>query len=166
MRPAALVPSTQTDPAWQQTMARACSRHAILVVTALVLIAAHAKAGLVETSVHTNPAHHERKVRSLRDPDVLPDNAPEHNAPGVMSEAEPNFPAGHTEPFPAANPYVDPGQQFFTKKTSVDHFGIVRCVSVLVLHQHGATLQKRCACLALIYYGICRLSIPKTARFS
>ncbi|DBB05210.1 hypothetical protein WJX82_009396 [Trebouxia sp. C0006] len=57
-------------------------------------------------------------MRSSGDPDILPDNAPE-----VTPEAAPQVPAGHTEPFPAANPYVDPGQQYFTKQTSVDHFG-------------------------------------------
>ncbi len=115
-------------------MARACNRHAVLVVGALVLTAAHVKVGLAGTFVHTNLANQERKVRSLRDPDVLPDNAPEYHAPVATPEAEPEVPAGHTEPFPAANPYVDPGQQYFTKQTSVDHFGSVRCVSVLVLH--------------------------------
>ena len=90
--------------------ARACSRHAILVVTALVLIAAHAKAGLAGTFVHTHLANHERKVRSLRHPEILPDSAPEQHAPDVTPEAEPQVSAGHTEPFPAANPYVDPGQ--------------------------------------------------------
>ena len=117
-------------------MTRACSRHAILSVTALVLVAAHAEAGLVGTSVHTRLAKHERKMRSSGDPDILPDNAPE-----VTPEAEPQVPAGHTEPFPAANPYVDPGQQYFTTQTSVDHFGSVRCVSVLLLLQHGAILR-------------------------
>ena len=114
-------------------MTRACSRHAILFVTALVLIAAHAKAGLVGTSVHTRLAKYERKMKSSRDPDSLPDSAPKNHAPEVTPEAEPQVPAGHTEPFPAANPYVDPGQQYFTKQTSVDLFGSVRCASVLVL---------------------------------
>ena len=109
-------------------MTRACSRHAILSVTALVLIATHAKAGLVGTSVHTRLAKYERKMRSSRDLEILPNSAPE-----VTPEAEPQVPAGHTEPFPAANPYVDPGQQYFTKHTSIDHFGSVRCASVLVL---------------------------------
>lgn len=117
-------------------MTRACSRHAILSVTALVLVAAHAEAGLVGTSVHTRLAKHERKMRSSGDPDILPDNVPE-----VTPEAEPQVPAGHTEPFPTANPYVDPGQQYLTKQTSVDHFGSVRCVSVLLLLQHGAILR-------------------------
>ncbi len=113
-------------------MTRVCSRHVSLSVTALVLIAAHAKAGVVETSVHTRLAKRERKMRSSRDPDI-PDSAPKNYAPKVTPEAEAQVPAGHTEPFPAANPYVNPGQQYFTKQTSVDHFGSVRCASVLVL---------------------------------